>query len=323
VIDTLFAAAARRRRARLAAPPERRRTLARPVISIGNVSVGGSGKSPLVAHVAELLLGMGQKPAILSRGYARPRPVDGAVVVSDGERVLADYDVAGDEPLMLARQLPGCAVVVCPDRYVAGSLAERRLGCSVHILDDGFQHLQLARALDIVILRRDDFGQRVMPLGRLREPLEAVRSAGAVVVRAEEASDGGMDDAARGLGVRRVFRMSAEIGPALAEPAFAFAGIGRPGEFFDALRSGGWTVAGARPFADHYRYSAADLRRLAEAACGAGARVLVTTEKDAARLKHGAALPDVRIVAVPMRVRVEPAPEFAVLLEQACFGSPR
>lgn len=317
MIHLLVSTATRYRRARASAHPERRRSLARPVISIGNISMGGSGKSPLVAEVARLLQRMGHKPAVLSRGYARPRPVDGAVVVSDGSEVLAGYDVAGDEPLMLARQLPGCAVVVSPDRYLAGALAERHLGCTVHVLDDGFQHLQLARSLDIVLVRRRDLDDRVMPLGRLREPLDAIASADAVVVDADEQ----IDDAIGRLGPRRLYRMSRRFGLARQEPAFAFAGIGRPAEFFGGLERAGWSIVGSAPFADHYRYSTSDLTQLIDRARSAGARLLVTTEKDAARLEDRVVtLP---IVPVPLSVTIEPRAEFAMLLEHACTVSRR
>jgi tetraacyldisaccharide 4'-kinase len=239
------------------------------------------------------------------------------VVVSDGVRVLADYELAGDEPLMLARQLPGCAVVVSPDRYLAGALAERRLGCAVHVLDDGFQHLQLARTLDIVVVRRRDLDDRVMPFGRLREPIETMASADAVVVDADDE----IDDAVVRVGARQLFRMSRHLGPAAAEPAFAFAGIGRPGEFFDALRTAAGALSGLSRFQITTGASDAEMARLVEQANRAGARVLVTTEKDAARLRDSArALP---VVAVPLTLTVEPASEFAVLLEQACTGHPR
>jgi tetraacyldisaccharide 4'-kinase len=288
------------------------------VISVGNVSMGGSGKSPLVAHVARLLLDMGEKPSVLSRGYARPRPMDGAVVVSDGAQILASYDQAGDEPLMLARQLPGCAVVVCPDRYLAGSLAERRLGCTVHVLDDGFQHVQLARALDLVIVRRTDLDDRVMPLGRLREPLAAIAAADAVVVDVAE----DLDDAPLvGMGARRIFTMTRSVGAPRQEPAFAFAGIGRPAEFFEALRQNGWTLVGSRPFPDHHRYSTAELTRLADEGKAAGAELLVTTEKDAARIQdQPRVLP---LLAVPLTLSVEPAGQFAGVLAQAIRGAAR
>ena len=163
--------------------PERRRHLARPVISVGNLSMGGTGKSPVVAAIAQWLVEHGERPAILSRGYGRADAVDGVVVVSDGTRVLEGVDRSGDEPLMLARQVPGAAVCVSPDRYLAGTLAERRLGCTVHVLDDGFQHLQLARDLDVLVTTMGEIPKgRVIPMGRLREPMDAASRAQVLVV---------------------------------------------------------------------------------------------------------------------------------------------
>ncbi len=310
MISTLVAAAARRRRATYSAHPERRRRLERPVISIGNISTGGTGKTPLAAHVARLLLDAGHRPAILSRGYRRPHPLEGAVVVTDGNRILASYATAGDEPLMLARQVPRCAVVVAADRYLAGALAERRLGCTVHVLDDGFQHLALARTLDIVIVNGRDMRDRVLPFGRLREPLDALDAADAIVVHAGDEVD------ARG---RPTFRMTRRVAERRDEPALAFAGIGRPAGFFEALEEAGWTLAARVAFADHHSYSARDIDRLTRDAAQAGARILVTTEKDAVRLERLPA-PGLPLVTAALEVSVEPAGEFAAMLQRACAG---
>ena len=122
------------------------------MISVGNLAVGGRGKTPMVAAIARALLAMGERPAILTRGYARAQPEDGVVVVRDPDGIRADLARAGDEPLMLARWLPGAAVLVSTDRYLAGRLAEHQFASSVHILDDGFQHLQLDRDIDIVMV---------------------------------------------------------------------------------------------------------------------------------------------------------------------------
>lgn len=320
----LFAAIARRRRARYAADPALQWRLRRPVISVGSLSIGGSGKTPLVALVARVLREAGHRPAILSRGYARPRPVDGAVVVSDGARVLEGYRVAGDEPLMLARQLPGCAVIVSPDRYLAGALAERRLGCTLHILDDGFQHLRLARTLDIVIVTERDLNDRTIPRGRLREPLTALRGADAVIVNETD----GLEQEVRRLGVSTVFRMRRRLEePRLVRPwgaacdmapesVTAFAGIAHPDAFFDELERAGWRIASRVRFADHHPYSDRDLLRLSSAAERDGAALLVTTEKDAVRLEdlRPARLP---IAWMPLSASVEPAAAFEDLLRRA------
>src|SRR6185436_18734170 len=139
----------------------------------GNLSMGGTGKTPVVGAIVEWLLANGERPAILSRGYARTDAVDGVVVVSDGTRILASIDRAGDEPLMLARQFPPAIVCVSPDRYLSGTLAERRLGATVHVLDDGFQQVGLARDLDVLVTSIGEIPQgRVIPTGRLREPMD-------------------------------------------------------------------------------------------------------------------------------------------------------
>ena len=135
-------------------------------LSVGNLAFGGRGKTPLVAMLARHFLARGERPAILSRGYARRRPEAGAVVVSDGRHLLADLDRAGDEPLMLARAVPGAIVVVCDVRSIAAALARRVLGATVLILDDGFQHRALARDLDLVVVTPEDLQGRRAPVGR-------------------------------------------------------------------------------------------------------------------------------------------------------------
>jgi tetraacyldisaccharide 4'-kinase len=209
----LYATLARGRRRWYARHPEARRALRRPVISVGNLTVGGSGKTPTVAHLARLLRGLGERPAILSRGYARRVRTDGVVVVSDGERVRSDLAHAGDEPLMLARDLPGVGVFVCEDRHLAGCLAERRFGCTVHLLDDGFQHFGLARDVDVVLARpRDLEGDRVLPAGRLREPAAAIADADLVIVPSHDEAD--IERVRAQVGGKLVFGLRRVIGDA-------------------------------------------------------------------------------------------------------------
>ena len=148
-----------------------------PVLAVGNLTVGGSGKTPLAAEIARLLLDLGERPAILSRGYARKIPSEGVIVVSDGMQMQADVDRSGDEPFMLARMVPQAVVLVCASRYVAGRLAESRLGCTVHVLDDGFQHFELRRDIDLLIAPNALDDVRTLPSGRFREPLDAASAA--------------------------------------------------------------------------------------------------------------------------------------------------
>ncbi len=272
--------------------PEARRRLQHPVVSIGNLSVGGSGKTPLVAAVTQWLIDRGERPAILSRGYGRRLRDDGVVVVSDGARILADLDRAGDEPLMLAQAIPRAIVAVCEDRHLAGVLAERRLGATVHVLDDGFQHLMLTRDLDVLVTARGEIANgRVLPRGRLREAPAAAARAHLVVVFDADAGEARTEAWALGVsescGAKRVVSLDADTGG----PVFAIAGIGNPTQFFDSLRAAGAEVIGCRAVRDHYRYTAADVAAIVTAARTAGASSVVTTEKDAVRLRTLGSLP--------------------------------
>ena len=280
------------------------------MISVGNLTVGGSGKTPLVAEIARLLIAMGERPAILSRGYARRVPSDGVVVVSDGREVRTDVERSGDEPLMLARNVPHAAVLVCPSRYLAGRLAESRLGSTVHILDDGFQHFALMRDIDLLIAPADDEVARMLPFGRFREPLDAASAADAVMVEVGDSVSHESHDPA-------TFRFTRRItGPAPDEPVFAFAGIARPERFYHDLETRGWQLTGRKSFRDHRHYSPRDVEAIVAAARRSGARKILTTEKDAVRLP---ALTGVPIIAVPLETSVEPrfGPWIAERLQRA------
>jgi tetraacyldisaccharide 4'-kinase len=325
LLSGVYGRVAQARRAWYAGRPDRRRRLHHPVISVGNLVSGGSGKTPVVAAIARMLRERGERPAILTRGYGRRDQVEGVVVVSDGRRVLEPVTRSGDEPQLLARTLSGVPVLVSPDRYLAGSLAERQFGATVSLLDDGFQHLQLERDVDLLVVSPADLLERVLPSGRLREPLDAARFADALLVAA---ADDEVPEVARALGHESAFRVaprygslsSAEegAGRVLLEPrrALAVAGIARPGRFFAALRSLGWDVARELTFRDHHWFTAQDLETIQRAARESGASVIITTEKDAVRMTarddpervEGSGLPAAIPVAVlPMTVEIEPA----------------
>jgi tetraacyldisaccharide 4'-kinase len=320
ILSSAYGAAAAWRRAWYARDPARQRRLERPVISVGNLRVGGSGKTPVVEYIARLLSAAGERPAVLSRGYARRVPLDGVTVVSDGNRVVADLDTAGDEPLMLARALPGVPVLVGTDRYLCGRLAERRFGITVHLLDDGFQHLELARDVDLLLVAEDDLQDTPLPTGRLRERLTAARAADAALITA------GYDTAAgrigRAFGIARVFRVTREIGAprrvagardSVVVPSgsrvFVVTGIARPDRFLADISSVGWEISGIAEFRDHHRFSARDIRRIASEARASGSSIVLTTEKDAVRF--GACdLAELPIASVPLLVGIEPADAF-------------
>lgn len=261
----------------------------------------------MAALVAERLLARGERPSILSRGYGRRDAADGVVVVRDPGGIRADLDRAGDEPLMLARRLDGVAVLASSSRYLAGRLAEHHFGCTVHVLDDGFQHFDLHRDADLVVVAADDLAcSSTLPGGRLREPIDAASDANAFI---------GLDGAAVEAiaGGRPFWRARRRVTGVPPGPAFAVAGIADPQGFFDALRGGGCAVAGEARFADHHRYSRADLAGVFDRARASGASLVVTTEKDLVRL-----LPfrpfDLAIAAVPLAIDLDDEPGFDVWL---------
>ena len=209
MLSALYARGAAWRRQWYARPGARRR-LSRPVVSVGALAAGGSGKTPVAALVAELLRDAGERPAVLSRGYGRRVRTRGVVVVRDPDRVRAGVDTAGDEPRMLAERLDGVSVLVSRDRYRAGRLAETRLGATVHVLDDGFQHLPLARDVDLVLVRAEDLDQPTFPAGRLRERPATARLADALVVDAADVDAAGA--VAGRLGARTWFLLRRSLG---------------------------------------------------------------------------------------------------------------
>lgn len=276
------------------------------MISVGNLAVGGRGKTPVAAYLARTLLEMGERPAILSRGYGRSDRRDGVVVVRDPEGIRADLPRAGDEPLMLARQLPGVSVLTCPDRYLAGRLAEHHLGATVHVLDDGFQHLRLDRDVDLLILGREDVAHpTTLPGGRLREPLDTVLAADAILTADEDVV---VEAAGEPPPLFRL-RRSAPQPPRDDRPAVAVAGIAAPERFFNDLRQAGWHLSSTLPFRDHHPYEARDVAAMMSRARESGAARIVTTEKDLVRLLRFRPFP-VPLEAVPLRVEPAEGEEF-------------
>ncbi len=289
------------------------RRLRCPVASIGNLSAGGSGKTPLTIALAKALAARNLPVDVLSRGYGR-RSAVAARVDPDGS--VADF---GDEPPLIARET-GVPIYVARERYRAGLLAERdalekareQAGTLagprglIHLLDDGFQHRQLARDLDILLLSRGDLTDALLPAGNLREPLHAAERADVIAIPADE-PDVAERIASRGWqGAVWRLRRRMEV-PPVAGPVAAFCGIARPAQFFQGLESAGLRLATRAVFPDHHNYTARDMEGLAEAARNAGATALLTTEKDYARLGALAAslLRSLPLRTVPLRVEIE------------------
>jgi tetraacyldisaccharide 4'-kinase len=264
------------------------RRLANPVISIGSVSVGGAGKTPVALMMADVLLRRGYQVSILTRGFGRaPKTVERVVPYGDAGWF-------GDEPVLLA-QRSGAPVFVGADRYRAGLLAEQNPVAgkiAVHLLDDGFQHRRLARDLDIVLLTQEDVDDRLLPAGNLREPLAMLAEAHVIVVREEEAerlrsfvAEMMRKKEPPAIWVIRRRMVLGESGAAMASRRpLAFCGIARPKEFTLMLGANGCEAVKTVVFPDHHAYTDADINSLLEQARQHSADGLVTTEKDAVKL---------------------------------------
>jgi tetraacyldisaccharide 4'-kinase len=281
----------------------RRRKLDVPVISVGNLTMGGTGKTPCVLRLAELLRERGRKPGILTRGYGRTSPVT-ALALPPGATVRAE--VSGDEPqiFLRARVAP---VGIGADRYRTGTLLGREFGCDVLLLDDGFQHMKLARNFDVVLLDAlNPFGgNEIFPMGRLREPVGALARADAIVITRSESSDLGpaIEREVRRWNPRApIYRAHIQsewwvehrsgrripTQEMKLDRAGAFCAVGNPQSFYRTLDALGVRYVDCMEFADHHRYLPTELMRLTEQFQRGGATTLVTTEKDAVNLCEGA-----------------------------------
>ncbi len=275
-----------------------------PVISVGNLTMGGTGKTPLVMAIAKILLAAGRHPAVVSRGYggAATEPVN---LVSDGRRLLLEADLAGDEPRLLAESLPGVVVATGVKRSSVARYVIEDLGVDAIVLDDGFQHLGLRRDLDLVLFKGPDFlgNGRVFPGGDLREPLTALARAQAFVLTGSEPTDTRGEDGfhcwlEKNFPGRPIFSAVYHAGSLLpgnglaVEPPdpgaglLAFCGLARPESFRLMLLELGHKLTGFRAFPDHHPYGVADLMALGRELEKSGAAALVTTAKDLVKLRH-------------------------------------
>jgi tetraacyldisaccharide 4'-kinase len=260
------------------------RRLQGPVISVGNLRVGGTGKTPLVIRCAELLQGAGLPVSILSRGYGGAFRGD-CLLVADGTAVRATAEEAGDEPVMMAEALPGVVVAVGPKRDHVGEEVERRFGVRVHLLDDGFQHLRLSRDLDLLCLGPGDLEGRPLPAGALREFPSAARRADLIFAPQRESEP--LKEPARTFRFgRKVEGFVTRTGAPCPPPQcpFLLAGIASPERFVGDVTDRVPRVAGTLTLPDHHRYTRDEVAAIVERAQRAGADAIVTTAKDAVRM---------------------------------------
>jgi len=298
-----------------------------PVVSVGNLTLGGTGKTPMVQYLARLFQEHGFKPAIVSRGYGGA--ARGAInLVSDGTSLLLDAHAAGDEPRLLAETLPGVPVLTGVVRRLPARRAQE-MGADVLVLDDGFQHLQIVRDIDLVLFNTDRLAgnSRVFPGGDLREPVAALRRATGFVMtgvhaanreRAErfaqllQAKFPATPVAFAGLRMEGLVATApsgmivpADPEPLHREPCFAFCGIAHPELFRQTLSEHGFSLAGFFPLADHQRYTGPLLDRLLAEARKSGARWLMTTEKDLVKLSGQAGHLSLPLYGLRMRVETD------------------
>ncbi|HLO27383.1 MAG TPA: tetraacyldisaccharide 4'-kinase [Geobacteraceae bacterium] len=297
-------------------------SLHRPVISVGNLTVGGTGKTPAVAMLAKYFIARGKRVAVLSRGYGGS--LRGEAIVSDGETLFLSAAEAGDEPYLLASTVPGLMMIVGANRFRAGVLAKERLAPDIFILDDGFQHLRLKRTLDILLLDCSrPFGNgRTLPAGLLREPSTGAERADIIIYT--RCSGDEEPDCFPGKPACRAFHHLVGVSPLKGGElrpfgtlkgfkGMAFAGIADPAAFFRDLEEEGLTLATTLSFSDHCRFGEREVREILHAAEKCGADYLISTEKDGVKLMpHRERLGNIYTATLEMWV-ADPGPLLSAL----------
>jgi tetraacyldisaccharide 4'-kinase len=280
-----------------------RKNMGVPVISVGNLTVGGTGKTPIVLYLAKLLKQNDFKPAVISRGY-RGKSRHRINVVSDGKTILMDARYAGDEPLLLAESLPGIPIVTGAHRFYPCSFAVDNLGCDALILDDGFQHLSVTRDVDLVLFNAASplGNNRVLPGGDMREPFSALARADAFMItgmreeyqfkikqfyshlRDTFPNTPIFTSQYKPLSCRKIGSALPISFSDLPNEVYGFCGIANPGRFLTTLKDCGFQITGLTEFKDHQTYHPNLISKIARLAEASGARALITTEKDIVKI---------------------------------------
>ena len=282
-----------------------------PVISVGNITIGGTGKTPLVAYVANVLAERSERVCVISRGYRRENEKQ-HVLVSDSKKILSNFKTAGDEPIELAKKLLGKAIVIADaNRARAGRRAIEEFGATTLVLDDGFQHIKINRDLDIITIDgTNPFGnQKTLPSGILREPIKNLRRSDLVIVtRANLVKNTNnlkkmikflhpdcevfiaKNKTSKIISLKHYLDDSVSINISgsdiLEKPSLAFCALGNPNNFFDQLIDNGFNISAEKSFRDHHFYNQKDIRELEKSAIESSCEILLTTAKDAVKLEE-------------------------------------
>lgn len=307
------------------------RSLAGKVVSIGNLTLGGTGKTPLVEYIAKLLQKNGWKIAILSRGYARRESVP-LTLVSNGKEILVGVNKAGDEPLLLAKNLPGILVVVDKDRHKSGLLAQDNFGANLFILDDGFQYRKLKKEMNILAINgKNPFGNGwLFPAGVLREPINSLKRADAIVIL-ETSTDHNNENIRQviahykpNLSIFHCFRSPIGfffVAEDKALPAGFFkrrkiiclSAIAHPAAFEEDLKEMGFSLIKKYHFTDHHHYNQSEVDNIAAVARQTEAEAIITTQKDALRLQ-GLREREPPLIYLKIEMRIQEEKEFKKFL---------
>lgn len=292
-----------------------------PIISVGNITTGGSGKTPLVIYLAELLNNNGKKPGIISRGYGRTS--QGMLLVHDGKKLLADVESSGDEPYLMARVLENVPVVVCEDRCEGISQLIKSNSADVIIMDDGFQHRKVKRDLDIITISANDQKEdyRLLPWGKLREPLQNIKRANAIITT----KTNNFTPPNFHTEIQSIYKGSlyfSTIVPILmkydstgyhkslppSEPLFGFCGIGEPDSFIDSIGKLELKLSGKRIFRDHQEYTHTVITELSVQIKSSNCKAVITTEKDLVKLPDNFLTEfDIYVIKIEMKFEDEGA----------------
>lgn len=300
-----------------------------PVISVGNITVGGTGKTPCVILIARMLQKNGFKPAVISRGYGG-KSINPVNVVSDGDKILLDSETAGDEPYLIAQELGNVPVITGADRIATGKAAIDQFGANVIICDDAMQHRQIFRDINLVLLDNRDLYEKnhVLPRGRLREPVKALKRADAIIItRTDETEKTGekigemtkIKDVSVFKSIHKPkdiigadFNWQKPVSEIKEKKVYAFCGIAKPDSFKIILSAAGACILSFDIFPDHHLYKKSELEKIRNKFINCRADYLMTTEKDAVRLKN---YPEFFKILSILRVEMEIIPSVGLFEE--------